>query len=294
VPERSGEHSAAGTLYVVGSPLGNLEDITLRALRVLREVDLVAAEDTRRTRKLLDHFGIAVRLTRYDEWVEREKAPRLIRFLCRGGSVALLCDAGTPGIRDPGFHLVDAAVKAKLRVVPVPGPSAVTAALSVSAFNANRFAFEGFVPEKPKARHAWLVALAEEERTWVCFEAARRLETTLTEMHEVLGDRRIVVARELTKLHEEFLRGSAQEVLETLRARGEPVRGEVTIVVEGSSRSRQMRPAAEWQTLLEEALARGRSLKEAAREVAAQCGVSRRTVYTYGLQSRAAKSEEPE
>ncbi len=275
-----------GSLYVVATPLGNLEDITLRALRVLREVHLIAAEDTRHTRKLLQHYGISGRLTRYDEWVEREKAPRLVALLRAGKDVALVADAGTPGIRDPGYHLIRAAIEAGIRVVPVPGPSAVIAAISAAGLSAQRFAFEGFVPERTQARRHWLARMAGEERTWVCFEAARRLPATLADLAELLGARRLVVARELTKLHEEFLRGSAAQVAQLIEARGTPLRGEVTIVVEGRAAEQSVEQDSDWQQALLEALARGAHLKEAAQEIARRFGVSRRTAYQYGLRQR--------
>lgn len=287
--ERPGAGSSPGCLYVVATPLGNLEDITLRALRVLREVDVVAAEDTRQTRKLLQHYGIATRLTRYDDWIERDKAPRLVGALCLGKCVALVSDAGTPGIRDPGFRLVRAALAAGVRVVPVPGPSAVIAALSTSGLPTHRFTFEGFVPSRARERRNWLLSLRDELRTWVCFESARRLLATLSDMNDILGSRQLVVARELTKVHEEFLRGSAAEIGRSLAARRETVRGEVTLVVQGASPREKPEVSLRWQEEMEKALASGLTLRDAARLVAERCQVSRREAYQFGLARSASR-----
>src|SRR5579862_716903 len=210
---------SSGTLYVVATPLGNLEDVTLRALRVLKEVDLIAAEDTRHSRKLLLHFGIATPLTSYYDQIERRKAPQLIEALKRGKSVALISDAGTPGIADPGFHLVHAAIAAGVRVEAVPGPSAVAAAVSVAGLATDRFAFDGFVPVKPGARRRFFEAVAHEPRTVVVYEAARRLVACLHDVQAVLGNRPVVVVRELTKLFEEIVRGPVADILAQLQER---------------------------------------------------------------------------
>ncbi len=225
---------AAGTLYVVATPIGNLEDVTLRALRVLREVDLIAAEDTRRTRTLLERHGIARPLTSYYDAIERRRAPALIERLRAGASVALVSDAGTPGIADPGYHLVRGALAAGVPVVPVPGPSALTALVSVAGFPAERFVFEGFLPSRPGPRAARLAALAREPRALVFFEAARRLIAFLAAAEAALGDRAAALARELTKRHEEILRGSLSELRERV-ARRASLRGEVTVLVTGAA-----------------------------------------------------------
>src|SRR5262245_58098538 len=194
---------AAGVLYVVATPIGNLDDITLRALRVLREVDLVAAEDTRRTRVLLAHHGIAGPVTSYYDAVERKKTPALVARLVSGARIALVTDAGTPGIADPGYHLVRGAIEAGVAVVPVPGASAVTALVSVAGLPAERFAFEGFLPSRAAARAARLRELANERRAMVFLEAGRRLAAFLKDAEGALGDREAVIGRELTKVHEE-------------------------------------------------------------------------------------------
>ncbi|GIW44511.1 MAG: ribosomal RNA small subunit methyltransferase I [Candidatus Binatia bacterium] len=277
--------TAPGSLYVVATPLGNLEDVTLRALRVLKEVNWIAAEDTRVTRKFLHHYGIGTPLTRYDDWTEREKAPRLIQRLLAGESGALVSDAGTPGLSDPGFHLVRSAWAAGVKVVPVPGPSAVIAALSAAGLPANRFVFEGFLPPRAVERRARLAELADEHRTVVFFETARRLRATLEDMVPIWNDRTIVIARELTKKFEEFLRGSARALLSQLAARPQPLRGELTVIAEGTSARAQRRSAAssEWQQTLAQLCAQGMSLRDAARRVAQQYGLSRREVYQFGL-----------
>jgi 16S rRNA (cytidine1402-2'-O)-methyltransferase len=273
---------AGGVLYVVATPIGNLEDVTLRALRVLREVDLVAAEDTRRTRALLEHHGIRRPLTSYYDAVERERAPRLVERLVAGARVALVSDAGTPGIADPGYHLVRGALAAGVPVVPVPGPSAVTALVSVAGFPADRFVFEGFLPTRAGARAERLRALAAEPRALVFFEAARRLAVFLSAAETALGDREAVVARELTKLHEELLRGS----LATLRARvagGEPLRGEVTVLVAGAGRAARPVASDDLDEAIRAARRAGRPLAQVAAELARQTGVPRREIYRRGL-----------
>jgi len=270
---------ATGTLYVVATPIGNLEDVTLRALRVLAEVDLIAAEDTRRTRILLDRHGIRTPLTSYWDAVERTKAPELVARLRAGASVALVSDAGTPGIADPGYHLVRGAVAAGVPVVPIPGASAVAALVSVAGLPVDRFAFEGFLPARAGARAARLAALADEPRALVFFEAARRLDAFLAAAAGALGDREAVVGRELTKANEELLRGR----LSALRARVgavERLRGEVTIVVAGAPAGRA---PIDLDARIRAALAAGRSIRELASAIARETGLPRREVYQRAL-----------
>src|SRR5262245_14751511 len=226
--------SAGGVLYVVATPIGNLEDVTLRALRVLAEVDLIAAEDTRRTRVLLQHHGIRRPVTSYYDAVERARAPVIVERLRAGARVALVSDAGTPGVQDPGYHLVRGALAAGVPVVPVPGPSAVTAVVSVAGLPAERFVFEGFLPARPGPRAARLATLANETRALVFLESARRLPAFLAAAQAALGDREAVVAREVTKRHEEILRGTLGELLARLGAR-ERLRGEVTVLIAGAA-----------------------------------------------------------
>ena len=218
-----------GTLYVVATPLGNLEDITLRALRVLKEVAVVACEDTRRTRILLSHFGIHAPVTSYFEHNKLAKGARLLETLRAGGSVALVTDAGTPGISDPGFLLVKQAREAGLPVVPVPGPSALVAALSVAGVPADRFLFDGFLPVKPGRRVHRLEALRALEMTVVCYESPHRILGALDAVAAVFGEREIVVAREMTKQFEEIVRGPAARLKAHFEAG--PVRGEFTLII---------------------------------------------------------------
>ena len=274
----------SGTLFVVATPLGNLEDITLRALRVLKEVSLIAAEDTRHSRKLLVHYGITTPLTSYYDQIERHKALALIERLKHGEGLALISDAGTPGIADPGYHLVRAAIAAGIRVEAIPGPSAVATALSVAGLPTGRFAFEGFVPAKAGARRRFFAALAHETRTLVVYEAARRLAACLQDLQEQLGDRQVVMLRELTKMFEEILRGSASQLAAQLgeRAVARALQGEVTLVIAGGDAPVQPSPE-DLATAIERLRGEGMSLKEIARALARERGLPRREVYQTGL-----------
>jgi len=219
------------SLYLVATPIGNLEDITLRALRVLKEVDLIACEDTRQTLKLLSHYGIQTRLVSYHEHNEMTKAAELVVDLESGAKIALVTDAGMPGISDPGFRLIALAIRHHVPVIPIPGASAFLAALVASGLPTDSFRFSGFLPAKSGQRRKLLESVKDSPRTQVFYEAPHRLLETLAEVAEILGsDRHIVVAREVTKLHEEFLRGRAAEVLAELKARGD-VKGEITLLI---------------------------------------------------------------
>jgi 16S rRNA (cytidine1402-2'-O)-methyltransferase len=221
----------AGRLFVVATPIGNLEDITLRALRVLGEVAAIACEDTRQTLKLLNKYGLRKPLVSYYQPREGQRVPEIVRMLREGRDVALVSDAGTPGISDPGFPLIRAALKEGFQVVPVPGPSAVTAALSAAGLPTHRFLFAGFPPPKAAGLKKCLEALKAEEATLIFYLPTRRLSEFLAAVIEVLGDRRVVVARELTKVHEEFLRGRVDELAATVAARS--IKGEATVLIEG-------------------------------------------------------------
>lgn len=225
---------APGVLYLVSTPIGNLEDITLRALRVLKEVDLVAAEDTRHTGILLKHYDLKKSLTSYHDFNKKKKAPLLIRHLQEGKSVAVTSDAGTPGISDPGYHLVQLAIQNDIKVVPIPGASAFLSALVVSGLPTDRFAFEGFLPVKSGKRRKQLERLREEERTVILYESPHRFAKMLDDMTEILGDRRLVVARELTKKFEEILRGTPGEIRKSLGER--KIKGELVVLIEGQRR----------------------------------------------------------
>jgi 16S rRNA (cytidine1402-2'-O)-methyltransferase len=220
-----------GRLYVVATPIGNLEDITYRAVRVLGEVDLIACEDTRQTLILLNHYDIKTRLVSYHEHNEMTKAAELVVNLEGGAKIALVTDAGMPGISDPGFRLIALAIRHHVPVVPIPGASAFLAALVASGLPTDSFRFSGFLPSKAGQRRKLLESVKESPRTQVFYEAPHRLLDTLADVAEILGsDRHVVVAREVTKLHEEFLRGRAIDILEQLKARGD-VKGEITLLI---------------------------------------------------------------
>jgi 16S rRNA (cytidine1402-2'-O)-methyltransferase len=218
-------------LYLVGTPIGNLEDITLRALRILKEVDVIACEDTRQTQKLLNHYAIQARTTSYHEHNEMTRSAELVKEMQEGARVALVSDAGMPGISDPGYRLVTLAIRHQISVVPVPGASAFLAALVASGMPTDSFRFSGFLPAKRGERRAVLEGIKNSPETQVFYEAPHRIVEALADVGEVLGKaRNVVVAREVTKLHEEFLRGSAGEVLEQLKTR-ETVKGEITLLI---------------------------------------------------------------
>ncbi|MGQ9646982.1 MAG: 16S rRNA (cytidine(1402)-2'-O)-methyltransferase [Thermodesulfobacteriota bacterium] len=238
VLEESGESMASppsdvpkGTLYIVSTPIGNLEDITLRALRILKEVDLIAAEDTRRTGLLLKHFGIHTPLTSYFEGNELRKREFILEKLKEGKRVALVSDAGTPGVSDPGFRLIQLVVANKLPIVPIPGPSAVITALSVSGLPTDAFLFKGFLPHKSKKRRDLLKKLEPARETIILYESPHRISQTLKDILEILGDREIVLTRELTKVYEEILRGKVSNILSQVENR--TLKGEITLVVSG-------------------------------------------------------------
>jgi 16S rRNA (cytidine1402-2'-O)-methyltransferase len=224
--------SAAGVLYVVGTPIGNLEDISLRALRVLKEVDVIACEDTRQTRKLLDHYGIATRTVSYHEHNEARRAGEIVERLKSGTNAALVSDAGMPGVSDPGYRIITLAVEGGIAVIPVPGPAAFVAALAGSGLPTDSFQFRGFLPAKAGQRREALAQLRSSGETAIFYEAPHRLLETLQDVVEIVGAaRRLVIARELTKLHEEFVRGTASEVLRTFQEREGGVRGEITVLI---------------------------------------------------------------
>lgn len=223
-----------GTLYIVSTPIGNMEDITLRALRILKEVDLIAAEDTRRTGLLLKHFGIQAPLTSYFEGNELKKKEFILAKLKEGKNVALVSDAGTPGVSDPGFRLIQLAIANQLRIVPIPGSSAVITALSVSGLPTDAFLFKGFLPHKSKKRRDLLKELENVRETLIFYESPHRISETVRDILEILGDREIVLTRELTKVYEEILRGKVSEILNQVGDR--TLKGEITLVVSGKTR----------------------------------------------------------
>jgi 16S rRNA (cytidine1402-2'-O)-methyltransferase len=266
-----------GTLFLVGTPIGNLEDITDRARRTLSEVDLVVAEDTRRTGKLLAHIGVKKPLLSFFEGNETERIPQLLGRLREGANVALVSDAGMPGLSDPGYRLVAACVDADIAVDVAPGPSAVLTALVVSGLPTDRFVFEGFLPRAGTHRASRLEALAEERRTIVLFESPKRVERTMKDLLGALGDRRVAVARELTKLHQEVLRGTLTEVL--ARLAGRELKGEVAIVVEGARTAGLGGSRADAVDIAAALVAEGARKREAAREASHRTGVPAGQIY---------------
>ena len=226
--------TANGTLYIVSTPIGNREDITLRALRILKEVDLIAAEDTRHTGLLIRHFGIQTPLTSYFEGNELKKKEFILSKLKQGNQIALVSDAGTPGISDPGFRLIQLAIENGISVIPIPGPSAVITALSVSGLPTDAFLFKGFLPHKSKKKRDWLQQLEEVKETLIFYESPHRLSETLKDICDIFGDREMVLTRELTKIYEEVLRGKVSEIQAEIGER--KLKGEITLVISGKTR----------------------------------------------------------
>jgi 16S rRNA (cytidine1402-2'-O)-methyltransferase len=271
----------SGTLYIVATPIGNLEDITLRAIRVLKEADLVAAEDTRHTRHLLDRYQIDTQLTSYHDHNKEEKAPVLVARMLEGKSVALVSDAGTPGISDPGYFLINLAIDRKIPVVPIPGATAAIAALSVSGMPTDRFLFEGFLPAKHLARLKRLQELSKEERTIIFYEAPHKIIRAVADMLAVLGDRRAVITRELTKIHEETIRGTLSESLKRLQEG--TIKGEFTVIVHGATKEPLKQDIDTTAFLKNLILHRGLSKKEAISVAAEELGLPKKDVYKESL-----------
>jgi 16S rRNA (cytidine1402-2'-O)-methyltransferase len=269
-----------GTLYVVSTPVGNLEDITLRALKILGEVDLVAAESVDHTRVLCERYGIRAKLTSYNQHNRKTKAPRLLTRLRSGQDVALVTNAGTPGISDPGVFVIGQALREGIRVSPVPGPSAVTAALSAAGLRAERFIFLGFLSPKQGKRRKELKALAAQPHTMVFFEAPHRLAATLEDMREILGDRSMVLLKEMTKVFESVTGGSILTVLDRL-GKEEEIRGEYTIVVAGSEKRKERKEINdEIEAAIDHMLKSGKkSVRDIAREISSETGADYRSVY---------------
>lgn len=269
-----------GTLYIVSTPIGNLEDITLRALRILKEVDFIAAEDTRHSQKLLNYFNISKPMISY--WSEKEKirAEQIIEKLKTGLSGALISDAGTPGISDPGSILIKRVIEEGIPITPIPGTSGVIAALSVSGMPTEEFVFLGFLPPKTSDRKKKLKELALESRTMVFYEAPHRILDTLSDLIEVFGDRSAVVAREITKLYEEFIRGMLSDLLGNLENR--KIAGEFVILVSG--RKKQDISIDEALQEIKLMMKKGLGRKEAVRKIAEQYGLSKKELYDKSLQ----------
>ena len=283
IPAASGTLRTAPGLYLVGTPIGNLEDITLRALRILREVDLIACEDTRHSQKLLNHYGITSRVTSYHEHNELARAPELVRKLEQGTRIALVTDAGMPGISDPGFRLISLAIGHGIPVIPIPGPSAFLTAIAASGLPTESFRFHGFLPPKRSGRRQMLESIKSSSQTEIFYEAPHRIRESVEDIVEALGaSRRIVIARELTKIHEEFLRGSAGELLNLLIAR-EDVKGEITLLIARAEGAGQGIPAGAAVTLrkrVEQIIAEEKLDEKAAlKKVAKERGISKSEAY---------------
>jgi 16S rRNA (cytidine1402-2'-O)-methyltransferase len=275
---------STGTLYIVATPIGNLEDITLRALRILKEADLIAAEDTRHTRKLLTHFGISRPLTSYFDHNKEVKGGLIIERLQMGNSVALVTDAGTPCVSDPGYQLVRDAVAAGIPVVPVPGACAAIAALSASGLPSDLFTFAGFLSNRSGRRREKLQQLTAEKGLLIFYEAPKRLLATLRDMLEILGDREVVIARELTKIYEEFLRGRLSVLL--AQAEQTKIRGEVAILVAPADEP-ELPDTPAMEELLREYLESGHlSVKDAVKKVTQETGLPKSVVYAEALRQK--------
>jgi 16S rRNA (cytidine1402-2'-O)-methyltransferase len=268
-----------GTLYVVATPIGNLEDVSYRAVRILKEAGLIACEDTRQTRKLLDHYGITTPMVSYHEHNEAKRAEELIAKLQQGTNVAQVSDAGMPGISDPGYRVIKLAIEHGITVTPIPGPSAAITALAASGLPTDAFEFRGFLPAKSGQRRTELEALSGLQQTVIFYEAPHRIVEALADIVEALGrERPVVVARELTKLHEEFIRGTAAEVLEKLQ--GREVRGEITLLIGKADKREQAESQTNLRARLEEIM-RGQKLDEKAalKVLAKERGLSKSELY---------------
>jgi 16S rRNA (cytidine1402-2'-O)-methyltransferase len=271
-----------GTLYIVGTPIGNLEDMTFRAIRILQEVDLIAAEDTRHTGKLLQHFEIKTPQVSYHEHNRTQRLPELLEQLKQGRAIALVSDAGMPGISDPGYELVKACVEVGIQVVPIPGASAGITALCAAGLPTDRFIFEGFLPASSQERQKRLEFIQSESRTLILYESPHRLRETLQELAKCLGEnRRFVLARELTKLHEEFWRGTLGEAI--ARYQKETPKGEFTLVVAGTPSEIPVFSEDELKVELLQIMAQGVSRSQASRQLAQISQVSRRKLYQLAL-----------
>jgi 16S rRNA (cytidine1402-2'-O)-methyltransferase len=278
--------AGTGCLYLVATPIGNLEDITLRAIRILKEADLIACEDTRRTQKLLHHYGIRKELVSYHEHNELTRSPELVIELEQGAKIALVSDAGTPGISDPGHRLVTLCLRHHIPVVPIPGPSALVAALAASGLPTDEFLFVGFLPPRSGARRKALDALKTETRTLILYEAPHRVVETLADASDILGARPAVIAREVTKIHEEFLRGSLSDLLGSARKRAP--RGEITLLIgPGDPQTPQVDSNVSLKARVEQLEAEnGIDRKAALKQAARERGLGKREAYKQLLLER--------
>jgi 16S rRNA (cytidine1402-2'-O)-methyltransferase len=280
-----------GTLYVVATPIGHRDDITIRALNILSRVDLIAAEDTRKTRRFLERHGITGSFISYHEHNEKERTPQILTKLHNGASIALVSNAGTPTVSDPGYRLINSAAGNDVSIVPVPGASAAAAALSVAGLPTDAFTFAGFLPKKKAKRLKLLDELAQEPRTLIFYESPNRIQTLINEIIDTMGDRYGVMAREMTKLHEEFIRGRLSEILQVLAARS-GIKGECTLLVTGWDQNRTV----QWETVANEIRDQLSSTKEPvsklAKKISQQYGLSKNKVYREALKIRRQRTED--
>lgn len=282
-----GENDMSGTLYLVATPIGNLEDMTLRAIRTLSEVDIIAAEDTRHTLKLLNHFNISKPLTSYYEYNKYEKGETLIKELLNNKNIALVSDAGCPAISDPGEDLVREAINNNIKVISIPGPSAVINGLIVSGLSTARFVFEGFLPVNKRHRKERLTDIKFDSRTLVFYEAPHKILNTLKDMFEILGDRKISLAREMTKKYEEVLRLTINEAIQKYTQ--QPPKGEFVLIVEGSKQEKKLQ--SKWDNIsisqhLDLYIKEGMNKKEAFKAVAKERCISKREVYNIDISNK--------
>jgi 16S rRNA (cytidine1402-2'-O)-methyltransferase len=280
--KKTGRHPIkSGSLFVVATPIGNLEDITLRALRILKEVDLIAAEDTRHTKKLLNHYNILTPSFSYYKEKEQSRSDKIIKKLLAGQDVALVSDAGTPGISDPGSILIQKSFANKIKVIPIPGPSSLTTTLSVAGLKDTAFVFLGFAPARKKQRQDLLQSLATEKRSLIFFEPPHRIEKFLHDCLEILGNRQVFWCRELTKIHEEFIRDSLANIL--LQCNDKKIKGESVLIIAGSPGEPPM-PDKIIENLLQTYKKSGKlSLKDAVQKITAENKLSRSTIYSMAL-----------
>ena len=285
----------AGTLYIVSTPIGNLEDITYRAVRILREVDLIACEDTRHTRKLLNHFDIQTRTISYHEHNETARANELCELLDGGQSIAIVSDAGTPLLSDPGYRVVHAAIEKSIEVVPIPGATAFVAALSASGLPLDHFLFGGFLPARANARRAKLEEFRSLDATLIFYEAPHRIAATITDAVEILGNRQAVVARELTKLHEDFRRGSLDELATVISAE-QSTRGEIVLMIARplsdavDLKSKSTSPAGAFAERMTQLTREGLDEKSALKKAARELGMKRDEAYRLWLTQKSLRS----
>lgn len=277
------ENKATGILYLVGTPIGNLDDITFRAIKALKEVDLIAAEDTRRTIKLLNHYEIQKKLISYHEHNKEDRGKELLKKLEDGTNIAVVSDAGMPAISDPGYELVRDAIEYGITVIPIPGANAAISGLVASGLPTQNFVFTGFLPREKKELNTKLEQLCEYQETLICYEAPHRIKKTLIAINKVLGNREIVLIRELTKKHEEFIRGTVEEFVEYIETN--PLKGEITLIIKGTNESEiKYENEAWWLPLsiinhVDHYISQGYSSKEAIKSVSVDRGMSKREVY---------------